>query len=57
MKETIPQSQYEREVWQRVMLEAQIGTEACRRLGLLHPDYIKNHHVQLELDYGQPNEY
>jgi hypothetical protein len=51
MKETIPQSQYERDVWQRVMLEAQIGTEACKRLGLLHPDYIKNHHVQLELDY------
>ncbi len=52
MSETIPQSQYERELWQRVQLEQLIGTEAVRRLGLLQSDYINKYNVQLEIDYG-----
>ena len=50
--ESIPQSQYERELWQRVQLEQLIGTEAVRRLGLLQSDYINKYNVQLEIDYG-----
>lgn len=52
MAETIPQSQFERELWQRVQLEQLIGTEAVRRLGLLQSDYINKYNVQLEIDYG-----
>lgn len=52
MKETIPQSQFERELWQRAQLEQLIGTEAVRRLGLLQSDYINKYNVQLEIDYG-----
>ncbi len=52
MSETIPQSQYERELWQRVQLEQLIGTEAVRRIGLYQGDYVNKHNVQLEIDYG-----
>lgn len=52
MKETIPQSQFERELWQRVQLEQLIGTEAVRRVGLFQGDYINKYNVQLEIDYG-----
>ena len=55
MKETIPQSQFERELWQRVLLESMIGTEACRRVGLLHTDYMKNQNVQMEIQYEEFN--
>jgi len=52
MAETIPQSQFERELWQRVQLEQLIGTEAARRVGLFQGDYINKYNVQLEIDYG-----
>lgn len=52
MAETIPQSQFERELWQRVQLEQLIGTEAVRRLGLLQSDYINKYDIQLEIEYG-----
>lgn len=50
--ESIPQSQYERELWQRVMLEQLIGIEAVKRVGLFQGDYVNKYNVQLEIDYG-----
>lgn len=49
--ETIPQSQFERELWQRVMLEQLIGYEAVKRVGLFQGDYINRYNVQLEIPY------
>lgn len=50
MSEAIPQRIYDKEIWQRVILEEMIGTEAVRRTGLTITDFVKRD-VQLELPY------